>query len=210
MKGGMPLRYIAAIVLALALATAAATARADSHIDTSVNFIEQLANQAIGSLTDKSITAEKRRDEFRKLFRNGFAVNGIARFAAGRYWRKAPDADRIEYLSLFEDVIVNTWADRFSQYSGQKFEVKGGTDATPEKSKENVALVESRFFTSPTAPVRIEWRVASKGELFKIVDVKLEGISMATTQRDEFNSVVSKSGRKLSSLIKELRRRRDG
>jgi phospholipid transport system substrate-binding protein len=190
MKGGMPLRYIAAIVLALALATAAATARADSHIDTSVNFIEQLANQAIGSLTDKSITAEKRRDEFRKLFRNGFAVNGIARFAAGRYWRKAPDADRIEYLSLFEDVIVNTWADRFSQYSGQKFEVKGGTDATPEKSKENVALVESRFFT--------------------IVDVKLEGISMATTQRDEFNSVVSKSGRKLSSLIKELRRRRDG
>ena len=104
---------------------------------------------------------------------------------------------------------MNTWADRFSQYSGQKFEVKSAVDATPAKSKENVALIESLFFTIPTSPVRIEWRVASKGDLFKIVDVKLEGISMATTQRDEFNSVVSKSGRDLASLIDELRRRRD-
>ncbi|MDE0779196.1 MAG: ABC transporter substrate-binding protein [Alphaproteobacteria bacterium] len=204
------MRYIAAIVLALALATPATMARADSHIDASVNFIDQLANQAIGSLTDKSITAEKRRDEFRKLFRDGFAVNGIARFVAGRYWRKASDAERTEYLSLFEDVIVNTWADRFSLYSGQKFEVRGGIDATPEKSKQNVALVKSWFFTSLTSSVQIEWRVASKDDLFKIIDVKLEGISMATTQRDEFNSVVSKSGRTLSSLIKELRTRRDG
>jgi len=104
---------------------------------------------------------------------------------------------------------VNSCAVRFSQYSGQKFEVKGATDATPNNSSESVALVESLFFTSPTTPVRIEWRVARKGDLFKIVDVKLEGISMATTQRDEFNAVVSKSGRKLSSLIDELRRRRD-
>jgi phospholipid transport system substrate-binding protein len=70
--------------------------------------------------------------------------------------------------------------------------------------------VESLFFTDPTTPVRLEWRVASKGDLFKIVDVKLEGISMATTQRDEFNSVVSKNGRTLAALIEELRRRDGG
>lgn len=203
------MRLIAAFALALAIATAAPAARADSHLDASTKFISDLANEAIETLTDKSNTSEERRDKFRKLFRDGFAVNGIARFVAGRYWRKAPDAERTEYLALFEDVIVNTWADRFSQYSGQKFEVKSAVDATPAKSKENVALIESLFFTIPTSPVRIEWRVASKGDLFKIVDVKLEGISMATTQRDEFNSVVSKSGRDLASLIDELRRRRD-
>lgn len=204
------MRTFAAFVLVMAFAIGTPAAHADSHTDTSVQFINKLSNQAIETLTDASISAEQRRVEFRKLFRDGFAVNGIARFVAGRYWRKASEADRTEYLELFEDVIVNTWADRFSQYSGQKFEVLSATDATPDKSREDVALVESLFFTSPTSPVRLEWRVASKGELFKIVDVKLEGISMATTQRDEFNSVVSKNGRSLEALIKELRRRRDG
>jgi len=203
------MRLAAAFVLVLTLVITAPQAQADSHLDASAGFIDGLANKAINTLTDTEITAEQRRDAFRALFREGFAVNGIARFVAGRYWRRAPEDEREEYLSLFEDVIVNTWADRFSQYSGQKFEVKGATDATPNNSSESVALVESLFFTSPTTPVRIEWRVASKGDLFKIVDVKLEGISMATTQRDEFNAVVSKSGRKLSSLIDELRRRRD-
>lgn len=204
------MRTIAAFVLVLAFAIGAPSARADSHTVTSLAFINNLSNQAIETLTDASITPEQRRTEFRKLFRDGFAVNGIARFVAGRYWRKASETQRTEYLQLFEDVIVNTWADRFSQYSGQKFEVLDATDATPDKSREDVALVKSLFFTSPTSPVRLEWRVASKGKLFKIVDVKLEGISMATTQRDEFNSHVSKNGRTLEALIEELRRRRDG
>lgn len=204
------MRTIAAFVLVVAFAMAAPAAHADSHTETSVKFINDLSNQAITTLSDKSISTEERRTEFRKLFRDGFAVNGIARFVAGRYWRSANENERAEYLQLFEDVIVNTWADRFSQYSGQKFEVKGASDATPDKSSEKVALVESLFFTDPTTPVRLEWRVASKGDLYKIVDVKLEGISMATTQRDEFNSVVSKNGRSLEALNDELRRRRDG
>ena len=204
------MRIITAFVLVLVFAIAVPTAHADSHIEASSKFINDLADRAIETLTDKTIDADTRRTEFRSLFRDGFAVNGIARFVAGRPWLKAPKADRDEYLVLFEDVIVNTWADRFSQYSGQKFEVRAATDATPPKSKENVALVESLFFNSPTTPVRIEWRVASKGDLFKIVDVKLEGISMATTQRDEFKSVISKKGRTLAALIAELRRRSDG
>jgi phospholipid transport system substrate-binding protein len=203
-------RTFAAFVLVVALAVSVPAAHAGSHTDASVNFINDLSNQAITTLSDKSISTEQRREEFRKLFRDGFAVNGIARFVAGRYWRSASEDERTEYLQLFEDVIVNTWADRFSRYSGQKFEVRGATDATPDKSPENVALVESLFFTDPTTPVRLEWRVASKGDLFKIVDVKLEGISMATTQRDEFNSVVSKNGRTLAALIEELRRRDGG
>jgi len=203
-------RTFAAFVLVVALAVSVPAAHAGSHTDASVNYINDLSNQAITTLSDKSISTEQRREEFRKLFRDGFAVNGIARFVAGRYWRSASEDERTEYLQLFEDVIVNTWADRFSQYSGQKFEVRGATDATPDKSPENVALVESLFFTDPTTPVRLEWRVASKGDLFKIVDVKLEGISMATTQRDEFNSVVSKNGRTLAALIEELRRRDGG
>jgi len=200
-------RYLAAIGLALAFIVSAPAVHADSHTEASAQFINTLAEQAITTITDSALSVEERRARFRDLFREGFAVSGIARFVLGRYWRKASDTERDEYLKLFEDVIVSTWADRFSQYSGQKFEVNGAHPAPSASDSENVALVESRFFVDATTPVRIEWRVASRGDLFKIVDVSVEGISMANTQRDEFNSVIRKGGGEVSALLDELRSR---
>ena len=201
-------RFTPAFVIVLALLFVAPAARADGHLDASVTFINSLSDRAITTLTDSEITADERRSQFRNLFREGFAVDGIARFALGRYWRNASKQEREEYLVLFEDVIVTTWADRFSLYSGQSFEVRGATNE-PSNGPEKVALVSSQFFTSPTSPVQIKWRVASQGDVIKIVDVKVEGISMANTQRDEFNSVIRNNGRKLSSLLERLRKMRD-
>ena len=204
----MTARFTPAFVVVLALLFTAPSVQADDHLDTSVNFIKSLSDRAITTLTDSDITAEERREQFRNLFREGFAVDGIARFALGRYWRGASKQEREEYLVLFEDVIVTTWADRFSEYSGQAFEVRGATDQ-PTNGPEKVALVSSEFFTSPTSPVQIEWRVASQGDVIKITDVNVAGFSMAQTQRDEFNSVIRNNGRKVSSLLEQLRKMRD-
>lgn len=201
-------RFTPAFVVVLALLVAAPAARADGHLNASVEFIKSLSDRAISTLTDPDIDTEERRSQFRNLFREGFAVDGIARFALGRYWRSASKEEREEYLVLFEDVIVSTWADRFSLYSGQAFEVRDASNE-PTNGPEKVALVSSLFFTNPTTPVRIEWRVASQGDVIKIVDVKLEGISMANTQRDEFNSVIRNGGRNLSALLDQLRKMRD-
>jgi phospholipid transport system substrate-binding protein len=201
-------RFTPAFVIVLALLFVAPAARAEGHLDASVTFIKSLSDRAFSTLTDAEITADERRAQFRNLFREGFAVDGIARFALGRYWRGASKQEREEYLVLFEDVIVTTWADRFSLYSGQAFEVRGATNE-PTDGPEMVALVTSQFFTSPTSPVQIEWRVASQGDVIKIVDVKVAGFSMANTQRDEFNSVILNNGRKLSSLLEQLRKMRD-
>lgn len=202
-------RSFPAFVLILTVSLAAPAARADGHLDKSADFIKSLSDRAITALTDTKITGEERREKFRNLFREGFAVDGIARFALGRYWRIASKEEREEYLILFEDVIVNTWADRFSQYSGQKFEVVDAVNE-PTNGSEKVALVASQFFTGPTTPVDIEWRVASQGDIIKIVDVKLGGISMANTQRDDFNSYIRNNGRKVSAILDRLRKMRDG
>lgn len=203
------MRTLAALGLALAIVVAAVPAHAETHADASKKFIESLADRAITTLSNGSLSDEERRDAFRALFREGFAVDGIARFVLGRYWRplRNDKETREEYLALFEGVIVNTWADRFSQYSGQKFEVNDARSAPSASEREKVALVRSRFFTTPTTPVQIVWRVASRDGVFKIVDVAVEGISMANTQRDEFNSVIRKGGGKIEPLLEELRRR---
>ena len=198
------------IALLVVLIIAVSPARADQHLAPSSDFIRSLADRAIVTLTAEGQTAEMRRQQFRGLFREGFAINGIARFVLGRYWRRASEADRTEYLALYEDVIVNTWADRFSEYSGEKFNVQDAIDAPSAHQAERVAIVRSVFFTDPQTPIRIDWRVASRGDIYKITDVSVEGISMANTQRDEFSSVIRSNRGQLSALLEILRKKRDG
>jgi phospholipid transport system substrate-binding protein len=207
----MPVRWWMTAVTGplVALIIAISPAHADTHLEASTDFIRSLADRAITTLTTEGITTESRRSKFRDLFREGFAINGIARFVLGRYWRGASEVDRTEYLALFEDVIVTTWADRFSEYSGQKFTVQDAVNAPSAHQAERVAIVRSTFFTDPTTPVRIDWRVASRGDIYKITDVSVEGISMANTQRDEFASVIRKNGGELSPLLEILRQKRD-
>lgn len=199
------MRSFAALALFMVVTFSTSAANADSHVERSSAFIRALADRALENITDESLSDEQRTENFRALFREGFAVDGIARFVTGRYWRSATKSEREQYLVLFEDVIVSEWSDRlFSQYDGQRFEIVDGTDATPPNSEEKVALVETDLYTDPTTALSIEWRVASRGELMKITDVKVNGVSLATTQREDFTSHASKNGRKFSAIIEKL------
>lgn len=207
----MAVRFISAFVLAFALIFVAPAAEADSHLDKSQAFIRDLADRAIENLTNEELTQDQQRQNFLELFREGFAVDGIARYVAGRYWRRATKTEREEYLVLFEDVVVITWSDLlFSQYKGQQFDIVGARDDTPANSPEKVAVVDMRIHIDATTRVKVEWRVASLDHLTKITDVKVEGRSLAKTQQDDLTGYASKNGRRFSAIIEELRRRRGG
>lgn len=182
---------------------------ADAYVDASAKFIRELADTAIATLTDPALNKDQRRDKFRALFTRSFAVKGIALYVLGRYRKRATDEEIAEYLRLFEDIVVNTWADRFTDYAGQKFDVNGATATESGSDSEKAALVRSTFYTDATTAVEIEWRVNTNGSVYQITDVKVSGLSLAKTQQDEFGSVIRANGNKVSALIEKLREMRN-
>ena len=88
-------------------------------------FINKMAQDGIGFLADASMSDEGRKGEFRKLLNNNFDIPTIARFSLGRHWKTISEAQRKEYLSLFKRMIVEVNSRRFSEYEGQKLEVRG-------------------------------------------------------------------------------------
>ena len=120
MKAGLP-----AILLILALTGGAGNAAADdSQIAANARkFVTTLADRTIQSLTAQGIDKAERRDRFRELMLEYFAFKGIAKWVLGRYWRRASESQREEFLRLFEDLMVVIYADRFTKYSGEKLDV---------------------------------------------------------------------------------------
>ncbi len=164
------------------------------------NFISSLAQRAIDFLSDQKLDQDARRKEFRDLLQDNFDMKTIGRFSLGRYWRDATKAQQQEYLKLFEEMIVDVYAARFSDYKGQKFEVRGS------RTDSNTDTVVTSYIKSETDPeVEVQWRVRYKDKRYMVVDVIVEGVSMAVTQRSDFASVIQRGGGDVQVLLAHLR-----
>lgn len=164
-------------------------------------FIEALADKAIAALTEEAVSREDRETRFRGLLDEHFAVDTIGRWVLGRYWNSASEAERREYLDLFEELIVVTYVDRFNSYSGEQLTVSRTVPATGGD-----LLVNSQIARPAGGePLDVVWRVRDYGGQFKIVDVIVAGVSMGQTQRAEFASVIRRTGGQVEGLLGKLR-----
>ena len=164
-------------------------------------FVRSLAQEAIESLTAKGISHEVRIKRFRKMFNENFAVRAIGKFVLGRHWAKATDAEREEYLFLFEDLMVVSYVDRFQRYTGEKLRVlRTRTERT------NAASVFTEIVRSGTTkPVKVVWRIGAKDDVLKILDVLIGGSSMSMILRSDFDSIIRQKEDRISGLLEELR-----
>jgi phospholipid transport system substrate-binding protein len=178
-------RYLAlgAVMLAALSVTPARAA------DEPAAFIQNLGDQAIQILQNKQLGQKEREVQFNRLFTEGFDVAEIGRFVLGRYWNVASPDQQQQYQKLFATYVVAVYANRFSQYSGEKFTVSS-SQTTPDGA--SVASQIIRPNGGP--PINIVWKIAKESGGFKIRDVVAENLSMTITQRAEFASVVERGG----------------
>lgn len=183
-----------AFLLVLCLGTPVAAA------SRAAGFIEQLGNETITVLGDSKLDQSERERQFRRLLNEGFALNAIAQFTLGRYWRAATAEQQAEFRRLFEELVIKTYGSRLSHYSKEVLVV---SDERPDGDAGSIVTTDIVRTNKPT--VKIQWRVRPVGNGFKIVDVVAEGISMALTQQSEFAAVIRARGGEVEGLLEDLR-----
>ncbi len=166
-------------------------------------FISSMAAKALAALTDPKVSRRERVKRFRAILNDYFAVKAIGRWVLGRHWRRATKTERKEYLGLFEDLLVTTYLDRFTRYSGETLAVSNSA----VYGKNDIMVYSQILRANGEPPLKVEWRVRAKGDGYKIVDVIVAGISMGQTQRSEFASVIRQKGGAIKGLLEELRKR---
>ena len=218
MKSGfskLTLACAAVAVLASANGVAAADLRAETQSTTvnvtevtaqdnvaegAKNFIASMGDRGINFLGNEAMSVDAKKAEFKSLLNESFDMGTIGRFALGTYWRSATPAQQTEYQKLFNDMIVKVYSKRFSDYKGQKFEVKSA-----RKENEKDTVVTSYIVPNQGAKVQVDWRVRNKGGSYRVVDIIVEGVSMSMTQRADFASVIQRGGGNVDVLLSHLR-----
>jgi phospholipid transport system substrate-binding protein len=163
-------------------------------------FIQALGDRTIAIL-EQGVPAQRKLDELKRLLDQSTDLELIARLVMGRYWRQASEAQRQEYVRLFNELVMQTMAERLSWYDGQTFEIMEARSADERDSVVSTRI--NRPGGQP--PIFVDWRVRRSDNGYLLIDIVAEGVSLVVTQRSETAEFISRNG--VDGYLAELRDR---
>lgn len=197
---------ITALALFLAMLVSPVAANATDDETAAMAFIQSMTDRAIGILADKELDEDAKLKAFDEVLSNDVDMQSVAYFVLGRHRRSLEEAQLEEYVALYQDYLIVSNASRLGLYSGESLKV---TKATALKRGQY--MVNSVIERTDGGPdIRIDWRVRNRDGAFKVLDIVIEGISMAASQRDEFGALISKNRGDMEPLFDRMRRVIDG
>lgn len=197
LPGGLAWSRRAVLAMALAAALVPGTGKAQT-VDQAAAMVKATADRLIAIVNSAGSEADKR-PKMREVIEGAVDIDGVGRFALGRYGRTASAGQQKEYGALFHDVLLNNITARMGEYRGVSFTMG---EAQRRDDGVHVATVVNR---PNNPPANVSWVVANVGGKPKIIDVIAEGTSMRLTQRSDYSSYLSRHNSDVQALINAMR-----
>jgi phospholipid transport system substrate-binding protein len=159
-------------------------------------FVNDVANEAITSLKAAGPTDPERAAALKPILLKYFDMPGMAKHVLGAYWKKITPEQQEAFVAQFTNYIASVYGQRFKAYKGQKLEVKRVRD---EGARAIVftAVAEG----SEDAGARVDWEISNAASQPLIADIRVEGLSLSDTHRQEFTSVLSQHNGDITALM---------
>ena len=164
-------------------------------------FIREVTTEA-SNILKQDITKEEKSSELINLAKKTVDIRGIGLYTLGKH-KKSITSEQLQiYEELFNVYFLKSFSSRLSEYSDPKIDV-----LSQNFINNKYTMVSSILVGDEKRPeISIEWRVYTKDpDNFLIRDLIIEGLSLARTQREEFNSVIQSADGDINVLFSNLR-----
>jgi phospholipid transport system substrate-binding protein len=174
-----------ALPFLLASVPAQAAAGAESYVST-------VGNSILAAARGNSVS------QFRSLLKANADIPAIAIYSLGTYRKSLTPDLRSQYFGLVESYISKVFASHAKSLAGQKLTVVDSHDAGDS------TIVRSQITFAGGRTIPVTWRLVNRGGRFRVFDINVDGVWLASTQKTNFTSVLKKNGGKMSALMDYL------
>ena len=173
----------------------------NSIANVSANFINDITDRASNILSSKD-TREVKIQKLIKIGENSVDIDGIGFYTLGKHRKILNDDQKDEFKKIFREYFLKSFSTRLVEYNEAKIVV-----ISENVKNEKYTIVKSKLLATSNRPeVAIDWRVYTKDPSKPLIrDLIIEGLSLARTQREEFNSIITNNGGDISALFTSLK-----
>ena len=175
-------------------------ANAQVNAQAAEKFIKDTTAKGIEQIINANISQTEKDKRFYDLLNGALDLDFIGQFVLGRNWRTATPEQRKEFIAVYRDLNIATWSKRFNEFKGKNFVFKG---TTPSSSKGQI-FVDTVVPMDQGEPAKVVWRVREKNGDYKIVDIIIEGVSLAQSARSEYTAFIKNNPGGIDALIADL------
>jgi len=164
-------------------------------------FIQSVVNRAAKTLGG-NLSKEERIKKLKDIARETVDIDGLSRYSLGSYRDEITDSQMKEYKALFTEYFLKSFSSRLAEYSNPEIEV-----VSKKKLNKNYTMVSSILVSTEQRPeVKIDWRVSTKNpDNLLIMNLVIEGLSLARTQKEEFASIIQSNDGDINALFTTLK-----
>ena len=172
-----------------------------SNAETPSEFINKITIEASSILAGND-PKEKKIDKLKKIAENSVDIIGIGMYSLGSHRKTISDKDKDKYNTLFREYFLKSFSSRLVDYTDPKIEV-----LSEEKINDKYTIVSSILVATDKRPeVKLDWRVYTKNPSNPLIrDLVIEGLSLARTQKEEFNSIIVSNDNNINALFENLK-----
>ncbi len=164
------------------------------------DLITEIVNEA-SLILSSSDPVESKIIKLNNIAETSVDINGIGRYALGKYRKKLNDDQIIKYKKLFKSYFLKSFSSRLVDYSDPKISVVSEKIINEKYTIVNTVLEE----TSKNPEIKIDWRIYTKNPNRPLIrDLIVEGLSLARTQKEEFKSIIQNNDGDINFLFKSL------
>jgi phospholipid transport system substrate-binding protein len=163
-------------------------------------FIQSIADEASKVLLN-NFSKEDKMEKLKAIALKSVDIKGIGLYSLGSHRKNLSDNQKEKYSELFKKYFLKSFSSRLSDYTDPKINV-----LSMEKLNNKYTIVSSILIATEKNPeVKINWRVYTKDPANPLIrDLIIEGISLARTQKEEFNSVILSNDGDINALFANL------
>ena len=165
----------------------------------SQQLVENLYNDLVATSL-KELSIDEQKIELNNLFQKYVDIPIIARAVLGKSWRQANSDQRKRFISVFKTYVSNKYGRQFSEFKGTTLEIMKSRDTLTKAG----VLVSSIVTVPGNASLNVVWQISDGSGSLKLVDLRVEGISMLSTERQEFRSKLKKFEGSIDDLIQAI------
>lgn len=122
----------------------------------------------------------------------------MSKLALGKHWRKANKQQQEEFTEVFKTMLIRTYSKSLTEYTGQEVEY---LPFRPQEGKK-VVTVKTQIKQDSGPSIPIDYRLRFKDDIWKVFDIKIDGISLVTNYRNSFAADIREVG--ISGLIDRM------
>ena len=164
------------------------------------DFVQQTVDEAAVAL-GQNISKELKIVKLKTIANKSVDIEGIALYSIGKRRKDLTDSQKEEYLEIFRKYFLKSFSSRLAQYSDPKIRVE-----SEKYLNKKYTMVSSVLIATEDKPeVKIDWRVVTKDpDNPLIIDVIIEGVSLAKVQKEEFNAIIQNNDGDINALFENL------